>query len=267
MNDSTSDDPMMVRSFLTSRGVAAEVAYVSVLPLTRKVQFMTKRDSTADSLTSPQGGDGHKNNEFRVDSSDDAIADFVDTVNDLGVDGRWLVQGLTDFLRREKRGRGPGMTAEERMVVIESGAMTEAELEESERDVARGWLEENAGELWLRTYQETWSGDTAAEFLGWTRDELMKAAQDQRIHGVPVRGRLRFPRWQFSLGSPGRLIPHLETVLPILTEHWDWISISAFMSVRQRSLVAEGRKTPRSWLRDGGDPVAIADIVEGDKWW
>jgi len=258
---------MMVRSFVTSRGVAAELAYISVFPLTRKVQFMTKHDSTADSVPSPQGGDGHKNSEFRVDSRDDAIADFVDTVNDLGVDGRWLVQGFTDFLRRQKRGGGPGMTTEERKFVVESGAMTEAELVDSEKRVKKGSLEKSAGELWLRTYQETWSASTAAHFLGWTDDEVLAAAEEQRIYGIPVKDRLRFPRWQFSLGSPGRLIPHLETVLPILTEHWDWISISAFMSVRQHSLVAEGRKTPRSWLRDGGDPAAIADIIEGDKWW
>jgi hypothetical protein len=257
---------MMVRSILTARGVAAEIAYDSVLTLGRKVQFMSEYDATADSVSSPQGGAGHKKSEFRVDSGDDAIAEFVDTVNDLGVDGRWLVQGLTDFLRRQKRGGGPGMTAEERIFVIESGAMTEAELLDSERRVAKGSLEKSAGELWLRTYQETWSASTAAHFLGWTDDEVLAAAKEQRIYGIPVRGRLRFPRWQFSLGSPGRLIPHLETVLPILTEHWDWISVSAFMSVRQGSLVAEGRKTPRSWLRDGGDPAAIADIIESDKW-
>ena len=188
-------------------------------------------------------------------------------MNDLGVDGRWLVQGFTDFLRRQKRGGGPGMTTEERKFVVESGAMTEAELVDSEKRVKKGALEKSAGELWLRTYQETWSASTAAHFLGWTDDEVLAAAEEQRIYGIPVRDKLRFPRWQFSLGSPGRLIPHLETVLPILTEHWDWISISAFMSVRQHSLVAEGRKTPRSWLRDGGDPAAIADIIEGDKWW
>jgi len=133
---------MTVRSFLTSRGVAADIASDSVLPLGRKVQIMTEYDSAADSVPSPQGGAGHKKSEFRVDSSDDAIADFVDTVNALGVDGRWLVQGLTDFLRREKRD-----------------------------------------------------------------------------------------------GEPGG------------------------------SLVAEGRKTPRSWLRVGGDPASITDIIESDKWW
>lgn len=258
---------MIVRSFVTARGVAAEVAYDSVFPLGRRVRFMTEYGSTADSGSSPQGSAGHKKSVFLVDSRDDAIADFVDTVNDLGVDGRWLVQGFTDFLRRQKRGGGPGMTAEERKFVIESGAMTKAELEESERDVARGGLEKNAGELWLRTYQETWSGDTAADFLGWTEPELRVAVEKGRIYGIPIRGRLRFPRWQFSLRSPGRLIPHLESVLPVLTEHWDWMSSSAFMSVRQSSLVAEGRKTPRSWLRDGGDPAAILKIIEGDKWW
>jgi len=210
---------------------------------------------------------GHEAHPITLDPSDDAVTEFVDTVNALGVDGRWLVGGLTDFLRRQKRGGGPGMTAEERKFVVESGAMTEAELVASERSVARGSLEKSAGELWLRTYQETWSTNTAAQYLGWTQKEVLAAAEEPRIYGIPVRGRLRFPRWQFSLGSPGKLIPHLETVLPILTEHWDWISISAFMSVRQHSLVAEGRKTPRSWLRDGGDPGAIADIIESDKWW
>ncbi|MET4053158.1 hypothetical protein ABID81_002533 [Frigoribacterium sp. PvP054] len=258
---------MSVRSFLAAPGVAAEIAYDSVLTLGRKVQLMSAYDSTADSVPSPQGGAGHKESEFRVDSGDDAIAEFVDTVNDLGVDGRWLVQGLTDFLRRQKRGGGPGMTAEERKFVVESGSMTEAELVDSEKRVAKGSLEKSAAELWLGTYQETWSASTVAHFMGWTEDEVLAAAEGQRIYGVPVRDRLRFPRWQFSLGSPGRLIPHLETVLPVLTEHWDWISISAFMSVRQRSLVAEGRKTPRSWLRDGGDPAAISEIIEGDKYW
>lgn len=258
---------MMVRSFRTAPGVAAEIAYESVLTLGRMVQCMSEYDSTTDSVPSPQGGADHEKSDFCVDSGDDAIADFVDTVNDLGVDGRWLVQGFTDFLRHQKRGGGPGMTSEQRTFVVESGAMTEAELVDSEERVTKGSLEESAGELWLRTFHETWSASTAAHFLGWTNDEVLAAAKEQRIYGIPIRDRLRFPRWQFSLGSPGRLIPHLETVLPVLTEHWDWISISAFMSVRQSSLVAEGRKTPRSWLRDGGDAAAISDIIEGDKWW
>ena len=47
-----------------------------------------------------------------LDPSDNAVTEFVDTVNALGVDGRWLVGGLTDFLRLQKRSGGPGMTAE-----------------------------------------------------------------------------------------------------------------------------------------------------------
>ena len=85
--------------------------------------------------------------------------------------------------------------------------MTEAELEESERDVAKGWLEENAAELWLRTYQETWSASTAAHFLGWTEDDVLAAAKEQRIFGIPVRDRLRFPRWQPAWARQDGLSP------------------------------------------------------------
>jgi hypothetical protein len=129
---------------------------------------------------------GHEAHPITPNPSDDAVTEFVDTVNALGIDGRWLVGGLTDFLRRQKRSEGPGMTAEERKFVNESGAMTEAQLVASERSVARGSLEKSAGELWLGTYQETWSANTAARFLGWTQNEVLAAAEEQRIYGIPV---------------------------------------------------------------------------------
>lgn len=62
--------------------------------------------------------------------------------------------------------------------------------EDSERRVAKGALEKSAGELWLRTYQETWSANTARDFLGCTQNEVMAASEEQRIYGVPVRSRL-----------------------------------------------------------------------------
>jgi hypothetical protein len=62
------------------------------------------------------------------------------------------------------------------------------------------------------------------------------------------------------------LIPGLAEIIEVVSSR-NSASVAGFMSTPQASLVAEGRKTPVAWLRDGGDVAAIRRIVESENRW
>jgi len=109
--------------------------------------------------------------------------------------------------------------------------------------------------------------DNVTGFLKWDEEAVRAAVSEGRLYAIEISGRLRFPVWQFSLESPGKLLPGLAEVIQVVTPRWGWTSVAGFMATAQSSLVATGRKTPVAWLRDGGDVDTVRQIVESDDWW
>ena len=204
----------------------------------------------------------------RVDPSDEVVANFVDALNALGADSRYLLDSLAKFVWTLAPVRASGLSDERRDYLIETGDFTAEILAEAQEDIDRGGFQLSSIESWLPEMHQTLSLEGVTAFLGCDEDDVKRAVAEQRLHAVEIAGRLRFPAWQLSLRSPGQVLPHLQSFIPALDERWDWISISRFMNTRQEDLVAKGRKTPGAWLEDGGDPEAVRRIVQsgGPSW-
>jgi hypothetical protein len=146
--------------------------------------------------------------------------------------------------------------------LIESGAFTADEWAETSAAVARGGLQVSAAETWLLELPATKSLENVSGFLGWTEDAVRRAVAEAKLYAVEIPDRLRFPNWQLEAGSPTKLLPSLTEVIKVITPRWGHQSVAGFMATPQESLVAEGRKTPVQWLRDGGDVSDVTQIVE-----
>ena len=206
--------------------------------------------------------------ERRVDPSDEVVKDFVDALNALGTDGRYLLDSLANFVWTLAPVRVSGLFDEQKALLIELGVFTANTLAETQADIDRGGFQLSSIESWLSEIRETLSLESVTAFLGRDENDVKGAVAERRLYAIEIASHLRFPAWQLSLRSPGKVLPHLEALLPALEERWGWISISRFFATRHEDLVAKGRKTPAAWLEDGGDPEAVRRIVQsgGPSW-
>ncbi|MDY7541800.1 hypothetical protein [Cryobacterium sp. 5B3] len=104
-------------------------------------------------------------------------------------------------------------------------------------------------------------------FLDWNEETVRAAVAEGRLYAIEISGRLRFPVWQFSIGSPEKLLPGLTQIIQVITPRWTWQSAAGFFAASQSSLIAKGPQTPVQWLRHGGDVRDVIEIVEADDWW
>jgi len=203
---------------------------------------------------------------LRIQRSDGVMSEFIDAVNALGADSAFVLAGLTEFLRTQNGVQNDGLGKEREQYLIASGTFAADELTAARRDVGQGGLQLRAAEAWLSHLYATLSLDQAAAILGRAEADVRTAASEGRLHAVEVAGRLRFPDWQFSLGSPSKLLPGLTQIIQVVTPRWTFQSAAGFFATPQSSLVAEGPQTPAQWLRGGGDVRNVIEIVEASDW-
>lgn len=203
-----------------------------------------------------------------VDASDHVVSDFVDAINALQADGRYLLDSLTEFVRTLAPVAPSSLSEEQRAFLLESGTFTADELVETQARIARGSFQLDSMEWWLSEMRATLSLRDIAAFLRRDEGAVREAVEKRQLYAVEIGGRLRFPMFQFSLRSEGRVLPHFAALLPALEARWGWTTISRFFATRQEDLVGKGWKTPASWLEDGGDPNDVLQIVEsgGPQW-
>ena len=204
----------------------------------------------------------------RVDLSDKVVKDFVDAINALSADSKYLLDSMAMFVWTLAPVKVSGLSDERKDYLIESGAFTADRLAKTQADIDRGGFQLSSTESWLSEMRDTLSLESVTAFLGRDENDVKRAVADQRLHAVEIAGRLRVPAWQLSLRSYGKVLPHLEALLSALEKRWGWIRISRFFATRQGDLVAKGRKTPAAWLEDGGDPESVRRIVQrgGPSW-
>jgi hypothetical protein len=202
-----------------------------------------------------------------ADSQQDQKAlELVRTLRDLEADTEYLLDGLLAFARSLEPVRRPPSDDPNRAFLVSSGAFTEHELAEAEASVARGSLELSAMEWWLTAAAETSSLEDAATFLRLTMDEIEAAVREDRLMAVDIAGELRVPIWQFNTRPVGRTLPHLQSIIPLLRD-WDWRTAGRFFATRQEDLLGHGRKTPASWLEDGGDAEEVRSLIKHVHRW
>lgn len=210
--------------------------------------------------------DGTGSEPGAVHVSEDAVRRLAEAVGRLANDQAYFVQSLVDFLLTLKPISLERLSANEVRFLIESGAFSADEWAETSAAVDRGSLQLRTTEAWLLALFATMSIEGATGFLGWNESDVTDAVADGRLYAIEISGRLRFPGWQFDVGSPSKLLPGLTQIIGLITPRWDWQSAAGFMATPQRDLVARGRKTPIQWLRDGGDVDEVREIIEASDW-
>lgn len=103
-------------------------------------------------------------------------------------------------------------------------------------------------------------------YLRMSAGEVNSAIVEGRLYAVEVGRCLRFPVFQFNIGRPQPLIPHLPKLIEAVRGRWRWTSTAAFMDTPQDSLLAAARQTPRAWLIDGGDPDRVMSLIRLQDW-
>ena len=184
----------------------------------------------------------------------------------LATDEIWFTGAVAEYLESLAPIEEDGPSQQQTNFPIESGTFTAESLAAKTTDIARGGLQLKQAEAWLPRLYSTMSLDDAIAFLELDEDAVRTAVADGRLYAVEISGRLRFPDWQFDVGQVGKVLSHLAALIEILAPRWAFQHIAGFMSTRQSSLVAVGRKTPTSWLVDGGQLEPVRANVESSYW-
>jgi hypothetical protein len=189
-----------------------------------------------------------------------------DAIARLNGDGDYIARALTESLLVERPiVDEPSLSPEEIDFLISSGEFTAEEFDDIATRVRRGDLEAGAANALVAGLHRTMSDDDVRGFLDLDDKELNHLVTARRLYAVDVAGRRRFPSWQFSLSSPGKLLPHLTEIIALLAEE-HWISASGLMSTPQSEMVMEGEHTPVEWFRAGGGIEALVEILETERW-
>lgn len=198
--------------------------------------------------------------------SEDVVQALADAITRLNGDGDFIARALTESLLSERPIEDEeALSPQEINFLISSGTFTAEEFEELSLSVARGYLPARAASSLLASLNQSMSADDAAAFLDLTPTELRELVSEGRLYAVNLASHQRFPSWQFSLSSPGKVLPHLKEIVALL-EGQDWISVSGLMSTPQSTMVAHGEQTPVEWFRNGGDLDALEQILEAEEW-
>jgi hypothetical protein len=217
-------------------------------------------DSTALNV---QPSESNPKKDFRVGAaSDEAVRRLAQAIERLGNNADYFMDALTEkLLSMEPLLKPEPDDDSDRAFLIASGSFSAAEYDAARRSVARGSLQLRVVETWMSSLAGTLSVKAIAGFLHWSDDEVTTAVADGRLYAVEISGRLRFPEWQLSLSSPGKLLPGLAEVIAAASSEQSWIVLAGLMGTPQEDLYGEGNKTPVAWLRDGGDVRRVTDIV------
>lgn len=191
------------------------------------------------------------------------LADAITRVNG---DGDFIARVLTESLLAERPiSDEQALSHREMDYLVSSGAFTPEGLDETKTLVARGALPAKVATALLASVHQTISTQDAQAFLGLTPADLCELVEVGGLLAVEVAGQQRFPSWQFSLGSPGKLLPHLSEIIALVGDQ-NWRSIAALMATPQSSMASEGHHTPIEWFRRGGSVDALEQLLEVRSW-
>lgn len=98
-----------------------------------------------------------------------------------------------------------------------------------------------------------------AERLHVSDTTVNRRAHTNRLLAYPIRGRLVFPRWQFT--SDGEPVAGLEVALSALPRDWGPYRIERFFTTPDEHL---DDLTPIEWLRHGKAGSLVAQVLEGE---
>ncbi len=111
----------------------------------------------------------------------------------------------------------------------------------------------------------------AARRLGVDASRVRHRVADGSLYAFRLGRELRLPLWQFA-GAVGATasapLPHLRAVLAAAPQGVAPVELAAFMTSPQPELaLGDTPVSPQDWLRAGGDPAPVCEILAGLYQW
>ena len=157
----------------------------------------------------------------------------------------------------------PSISAKQEQFILQSGAMTAAELHEVKTSLARGELHD----LEMRTEREgldaALTTEQAATMLRIAPGDLSDWRHRHIAFAFKLGGEPRYPTWQFTKAAKPAVLPGLPSVIRAFPDDMHPSSILNFMNTPQEDLLDEddASLTPIQWLEEGHDAQDIVDIL------
>jgi hypothetical protein len=181
-------------------------------------------------------------------------------------DGDYIARLLTETLLAERPlSDEPPLSGAEADVLIASGAFTRETLADISDRVRRGSLSAVAASTLVSHVHSSMSNDDVRGFLDLSPAELDRAVEARNLYAIEVGGMRRFPMWQFSVSSPGKLLPHLAEIIELVGT-MNWISVAGLMSTTQSEMESFGAQSPVEWFRQGGEIGALEAVLARKSW-
>lgn len=98
-----------------------------------------------------------------------------------------------------------------------------------------------------------------------TAEEVGDATASGFLHAVGVGGHdVRYPSWQFTADRNQPTLTRVDVIVRSIPTDWTLARVHRIFTSPHFSLTIDRRvHTPAQWLRRGGDPTAVAIILEG----
>ena len=173
-----------------------------------------------------------------------------------------LLRESADLVKK-RQPLGGALTKEQVAFLIQSGEFTAEEFAETESRVARGDLAEGERRTRLGAVTASLSSAEVALRLGIHASGVHHRQAKGSLYSFIAGGKRRYPTWQFTENATQPVLPGLVAVIRAFPADKHPASIQGFMATPQESLRVDGESvTPPVWLLQGGDPQAVADILD-----
>lgn len=201
-----------------------------------------------------------------LDAAVDELLESID-VSDCDLDIVEALRREAVQLSRPSRPSNSGLSPEQRVLLLKSGAFTPEQFAQTERRVARGELREDENRTRLGTIARSYGERAVAARLDVELDEVRERRRAGSLYAFDASGVTVYPKWQFTDQTDDGLLPHLARVVRLLIEDWHPASVEGFMTVPKDSLIYRGEwQTPIQWLLRDASPRRIEMILEGERW-
>ncbi len=183
----------------------------------------------------------------------EAIERFAQAVARLEVDGTWLVEALTQYMR-SMQPADPSLSADDWKLLLEGVASSLGiPIREEARTIGGGDLHLKIVKTWLNSVCATLSVDETKAFLQIDDEELIRRVASRHLIPIKLNEELRFPDWQFDpRNPPTKTIRNLPEIFESLeADGAGWQSDAAFMGDSTRPVAGGHRHDPFSVVTGG----------------
>jgi hypothetical protein len=166
-----------------------------------------------------------------------------------------LLEQMAETVTNPAASSGQALSENQEAVLREAGSFVDEELPYMSRPSTVTTLRR------LSILQESLSTAQVAKALSLTESRIRQRATDRTLYSVRVSGSLRFPSFQFD--ADGGELPGWDVVAPAFPSHAHPVAVAHFLCHAHDDLAIEDDPVaPFEWLRTGGSPEVIVELLE-----